>query len=259
MNELVSIIMPSYNCGKFVEETIHSVQAQTYQNWEIIFMDDCSTDDTARIVSVMQEEDPRIHFYQNESNSGAAVTRNNALRLTKGRWVAFLDSDDLWEPTKLEKQVRFMEENGYKFSYTCYQEMDVKGVMKGVVVNGPRHITKAGMFAFCWPGCLTVMYDREAVGLIQIADIRKNNDYAMWLKVCRKADCYLLPEVLATYRRGRVGSVSTHKITTLIKWHYKLFHNAEHLSAFNSMMLTMLNLVCGTYKKMVYVKHKESK
>jgi len=89
MNELVSIIMPSYNCGKFVEETIHSVQAQTYQNWEIIFMDDCSTDDTARKVSVMQEEDSRIHFYQNKSNSGAAVSRNNALRIARGRWIAF--------------------------------------------------------------------------------------------------------------------------------------------------------------------------
>ena len=92
-----------------------------------------------------------------------------------------------------------MEENGYKFSYTCYQEMDVKGVMKGVIVSGPKLITKTSMFAFCWPGCLTVMYDREEIGLIQIEDIKKINDYAMWLKVCRKADCYLLPE-LATRR-----------------------------------------------------------
>ncbi len=253
-NTLVSIIMPSYNCGKFVEETIHSVQAQSYQNWEIIFMDDCSTDDTVRIVSEMQEVDPRIHFYQNERNSGAAVSRNNALRKAKGRWIAFLDSDDLWEPTKLEKQVRFMEENGYKFSYTCYQEMDVKGVMKGVIVSGPKHITKAGMFAFCWPGCLTVMYDREDIGLIQIEDIKKNNDYAMWLKVCRKTDCYLLPEVLATYRRGRVGSVSTHKISTLIKWHYRLFRNEEKMKVLSSLLLTMLNLVCGAYKKVRYVK-----
>ena len=257
MNELVSIVMPSYNCGKFVEETIHSVQAQTYQNWEIIFMDDCSTDDTAKIVSAMQEEDSRIHFYQNESNSGAAVSRNNALKIARGRWIAFLDSDDLWEPTKLEKQVRFMEENGYKFSYTCYQEMDVKGVMKGILVSGPKHITKAGMFAFCWPGCLTVMYDRDAVGLIQIEDIKKNNDYAMWLKVSRKADCYLLPEVLATYRRGRVGSVSTHRISTLIKWHYKLFRNAEKKNVLESLFFTMMNLVFGAYKKVKYVKNKK--
>ena len=110
--DLVSIIMPSYNCGKYVEQTIRSVQAQTYQNWEIIFMDDCSTDDTIKLVSGLREKDERIRLFQNKFNSGAAVSRNNALQEAKGRWIAFLDSDDLWEPEKLEKQVRFMEENG---------------------------------------------------------------------------------------------------------------------------------------------------
>ena len=253
-NELVSIIMPSYNCGKYVEETIRSVQAQTYQNWEIIFMDDCSTDDTISKVSTIRDTDKRVHLYQNISNLGAAVSRNNALREAKGRWVAFLDSDDQWEPTKLEKQVRFMEENRYKFSYTCYQEMDSEGALTGVYVSGPSHVTKAGMFAFCWPGCLTVMYDREAVGLIQIRDIKKNNDYAMWLKVCKTADCYLLPEVLAKYRRGRSGSVSSHGITTMIGWHYKLWYEAEKMNALVAAYYTCLNLVCGFYKKLKYVK-----
>ena len=158
-NELVSIIMPSYNCGKFVEETIRSVQAQTYKNWEIIFVDDCSKDDTIRRVSELREKEPRIRLFQNKFNSGAAVSRNNALREAKGRWITFLDSDDLWEPTKLEKQVRFMEENGYAFSYTEYQEMDADGNLTGVAISGPKHITKRGMYNFCWPGCLTVMYD----------------------------------------------------------------------------------------------------
>ena len=94
----VSIIMPSYNCGKYLEETIRSVQSQTYENWEIIFMDDCSTDDTIRKVTMMREDDSRIHLYQNIANMGAALSRNNALREAKGRWIAFLDSDDLWEP-----------------------------------------------------------------------------------------------------------------------------------------------------------------
>ena len=253
--ELVSIIMPSYNCGQFVEDAIRSVQSQTYLNWEIIFMDDCSTDDTIRKVSAMRDKDDRIHLYQNIANMGAAVSRNNALRETKGRWIAFLDSDDLWEPTKLEKQVKFMEENGYAFSYTGYLEIDSEGALTGVEVSGPKHVTKAGMFAFCWPGCLTVMYDRMAVGLIQIEDIKKNNDYAMWLKVCKKADCYLLPEVLAKYRRGRSGSVSSHGITTMIGWHYKLWHEAEKKNAFTAAYYTCLNLVCGLYKKMKYVKH----
>ncbi len=252
--KLVSIIMPSYNCGKYVEETIHSVQAQTYQNWEIIFMDDCSTDDTVRLVSELRNEDPRIKLFQNHCNLGAAVSRNNALREAKGRWIAFLDSDDLWEPTKLEKQIRFMEENGYAFSYTRYQEIDSEGVLTGVEVSGPKHITKQAMYNFCWPGCLTVMYDATKVGPIQIEDIKKNNDYAMWLKVCKKADCYLLDECLAEYRRGRQGSVSSHGIMTMIGWHYKLWHEAEGKNPVAALWYTGANLVFGFYKKLKYVK-----
>ena len=253
-HDLVSIIMPSFNCGQFIEETIRSVQAQTYENWEIIFVDDCSTDDTARYVYRLQENDSRIKFFRNSRNSGAAVSRNNALREAEGRWIAFLDSDDLWEPMKLERQVRFMEENGYAFSYTEYQEMDSNGNLTGVTVSGPKHVTKHGMFNFCWPGCLTVMYDREKVGLIQIEDIKKNNDYAMWLKVCKKTDCYLLEEVLAKYRRGRIGSVSTHGMKTMIGWHYKLWHEAENKGVVASLWLTGVNLICGFYKKLRYVK-----
>lgn len=250
-NNLVSIITPSYNCAQFVAASIRSAQAQTYQNWEMLLADDCSTDDTETIVKAFN--DPRIRFFKNTKNSGAAVSRNQALREAKGRWIAFLDSDDLWEPQKLEKQVRFMEENGYKFSYTKYAEMDANGNDTGVIVSGPKKITKTGMFAFCWPGCLTVMYDANAVGLIQIEDIKKNNDYAMWLKVCKKADCYLLPEVLAKYRRGRSGSVSSHGITTMIKWHYKLFREAEKMNVIASLWHTGVNLVCGFYKKRKYV------
>ncbi len=98
------------------------------------------------------------------------------------------------------------------------------------------------------------MYDREAVGLVQIEDIKKNNDYAMWLKVCRKADCYMLREPLAKYRRGRVGSISTHGYSTMIKWHYKLWHEAEGMNPVASLFWTGMNLVCGVWKKLVYVK-----
>lgn len=253
-NDLVSIIMPSYNCGKYVEETIRSVQSQSYQNWEVIFMDDCSTDDTIRKVSALREEDSRIRLYQNISNLGAAVSRNNALREAKGRWIAFLDSDDIWETEKLEKQIRFMEEYDYAFSYTGYQEIDDTSNPKGIFVSGPKRVSKKGMYNFCWPGCLTVMYDASKIGLIQIEDIKKNNDYAMWLKVCKKADCYLLDECLARYRRGRAGSVSSHSIKTMIGWHYKLWHEAEKRSVITSLWLTGVNLVCGLYKKKKYVK-----
>lgn len=253
--ELVSIITPTYNCARFIEETIRSVQAQTYTNWEMIISDDCSTDNTREVLAPYLESDSRIKYICNEKNSGAAVTRNNALRVARGRWIAFLDSDDLWLPEKLQRQIEFMTRKGCHFSYTKYSEIDEQSNDRGVVVSGPRHVSKCGMFAYCWPGCLTVMYDAEIVGLVQIADIKKNNDYAMWLRAINKADCYLVDEVLAKYRRGRQGSISTHGYSELVKWHYRLFRDAEKCSPIISAFYTMGNLFWGVVKKVKYIKH----
>lgn len=250
---LVSIITPAWACSDFIVETIKSVQAQSYRNWELLIQDDCSKDNTLKVIKPFIDEDKRIKYECNLQNLGAAITRNNALKRAKGKWIAFLDSDDLWEPTKLEKQLMFMVENGCKFSYTSYQEINEKSQETGIVICGPKHISKLGMFAFCWPGCLTVMYDRDAVGLVQIADIKKNNDYAMWLEVCQKADCYLLDEVLAKYRRGRVGSISTHGYSTMIRWHYKLWRYAMNMNVVASVFWTVVNLVCGGYKKVFFI------
>lgn len=252
MNELVSIIMPSYNTGKFIENTIKSVLAQTYTNWELILVDDRSTDNTDDVVAAFLN-DTRIRYIKNEKNSGAAVSRNRALREAKGKWIAFLDSDDLWMPEKLEKQILFMEKNGYHFSYTNYIEIDEGSIPNGKQVTGPKRITKHGMYNYCWPGCLTVMYDADAVGLVQIADIKKNNDYAMWLKVCKKADCYLLDETLAKYRK-RSGSISNHGYVELMKWHYKLYLEVEKKKMFFAVFLTVRNLFWGMWKKIRYVK-----
>ena len=251
MNNLVSIIMPSYNTGKYIAEAIQSVINQTYKYWELIIVDDCSSDNTDEIVTSFTE--PRIKFFKNKINSGAAVSRNRALREAKGRWIAFLDSDDLWRIDKLEKQIGFMEKNGYHFSYTNYSEIDESGNKNGITVTGPKKITKTGMFNYCWPGCLTVMYDAEAVGIIQIINIKKNNDYAMWLKVCQKTNCFLLNENLAFYRRGRAGSISTQSIKTMIVWHYRLFRNAEKQGYLMALFNTGRNLLFGLYKKKWYV------
>ena len=252
MNELVSIIMPSYNTAKFISETIYSVLTQTYTNWELIIVDDCSTDNTDEVAKPFLS-DERIKYIKNEKNSGAAISRNRALCEAKGKWIAFLDSDDLWLPEKLEKQIEFMEKNDYRFSYTNYIEIDEESKTNGKRVTGPKKITKYGMYNYCWMGCLTVMYDAETIGLIQIADIKKNNDYAMWLKVCKKADCYLLDEVLAKYRK-RSGSISNHGYTKLIKWHYKLYREAEKKNSIVSAALTIRNLFWGVWKKIKYVK-----
>jgi len=252
MGNLVSIIMPSYNTGRFIKETIESVLAQTYSNWELIIVDDCSKDNTDDVVS-QYLSDQRIRYIKNETNSGAAVSRNRALREAKGRWIAFLDSDDLWEPQKLEKQIAFMENHDYHFSYTNYMEIDEQSSPNGKHVTGPKRITKHGMYNYCWMGCLTVMYDAETVGLIQIEDIKKNNDYALWLKACKKANCYLLDETLARYRK-RSGSISNHGYMKLIKWHYKLYREAEHKNPISSFALTVRNLFFGVIKKIKYVK-----
>lgn len=251
----VSIITPTYNCARFISETIECVQAQTYKNWEMIIVDDCSTDDTKEIIGQYQKDDPRIQYYCLPKNSGAAEARNEALRRANGKWIAFLDSDDLWIPDKLEKQIKFMVNNDCHFSYTKYEEIDENGISLGVEVSGPRRVNKIGMFSYCWLGCLTVMYDRERVGLIQIPNIKKNNDYAIWLKAIKKANCYLLKENLAKYRK-RSGSISGGSYTSLIKWHYRLFREVEDFSKPIAAILTANNLLWGVFKKLVYVKIK---
>jgi glycosyltransferase involved in cell wall biosynthesis len=250
---LVSIITPSWNCGSFVEETIQSILAQTYTHWELLFQDDCSTDHTKRIVLAYAEKDTRIRYACNTQNSGAAITRNNALKRANGRWIAFLDSDDIWLPTKLEEQLKFMTENNYAFSYTNYCEIDEQSQEIGKVITGPKHINKCAMFAYCWPGCLTVMYNHEVIGNIQIKSIEKNNDYAMWLKVIQYADCHLFDKTLAKYRK-RIGSISNHSYVQLIKWHYRLFHDTKEFSPIISTLLTILNILGGILKKIYYVK-----
>lgn len=253
MNDLVSIIMPSYNTGKFIAETIKSVQTQTYKNWELIIIDDDSTDNTDEVVEPFLKEDKRITYRKNKRNSGAAISRNRALRLAKGRWVAFLDSDDLWHSEKLKRQIAFMERTECHFSYTAYSEMDEMSRNTGIIVKGPKKVSKRMMYAYCWPGCLTVMYDRKFVGDIQIVDIRKNNDYAMWLKISKKAECYFLNQVLAKYRK-RSGSISNHGYRELLLWHYRLFREAENENVIISTLLTIQNLLFGSLKKILYVK-----
>ena len=250
---LVSIITPTWNSARFICETIQSVQSQTYQNWEMIISDDCSTDNTREVIEPYLKEDSRIKYICNPKNSGAAITRNNALKVAQGKWIAFLDSDDLWLPEKLEKQVTFMVEKGYAFSYHEYTEMTEEGKDMGVYVSGIQKVTKFNMYACCWPGCLAVMYDREAIGLIQINDVKKNNDTAMWLKVVQKTPCFLLKENLARYRR-RANSITPKPLWQRIWAHYPLFRVAEEMNPMTATFWTLMNVFGNGVKKMFYVK-----
>ncbi len=220
----------------------------------MIIVDDCSNDDTKNIVSGLIKNDKRIRYHCLERNSGAAIARNTALKMAKGRWIAFLDSDDLWLPEKLEKQIKFMEENEYSFSYHEYSEIDESGKSLGTFVSGKKHIGVFDMFACCWPGCLSVMYDADKIGLIQIENIKKNNDTALWLKVIKKADCHLLKENLAKYRR-RKGSITPPDIKTKIKWHYTLFRHAEKMNPIMASFWMGINIIGNSYKKIFYIKH----
>lgn len=252
MNDLVSIIMPSYNTAKYIAESIRSVLTQTYENWELLIVDDCSTDNTDEIVKPFLT-DERIKYFKNENNSGAAVSRNRALREAKGKWIAFLDSDDLWVPEKLEKQIGFMRENDYKFSYTEYEKIDEESKSLNVFVDGPKKITKRGMYRYCYVGCLTVMYDAEFMGEIQIKDIKKNNDYAMWLQLCKKGNCYLLPENLAKYRI-RKKSISHDKLSKKLRSHYELFRYCDEKPAIVAFWFACWNMFWGVLKKKKYEK-----
>lgn len=247
---LVSIITPTYNCGRFIAETIESVLAQSYPNWEMLIVDDYSTDNTKDIVS--NYNDSRIKYHRLEFNSGAAISRNTALKMAKGRWIAFLDSDDIWHPQKLEHQLEFMVKNEYSFSYHKYEEIDECGKHLGRFISGPKHISRIGMISYCWPGCLTVMYNRDIVGDIQIPDIKKNNDYAMWLMVSKTSSCNLLDNYLASYRK-RSGSISNHGYVPLIKWHYELFRQVLKSNPIMSSVYTLNNLFWGVFKKLFYV------
>jgi hypothetical protein len=146
-----------------------------------------------------------------------------------------------------------MRRKNYHFSYTNYNVIDEDSVQAGILVTGPPILTKWSLNNFCYQGCLTVMYDREEIGLIQINDLPKNNDYAIWLKVIKKSNCYLLPETLASYRKRR-GSISNHSNIKLIKYHYYLWRCGENKGRISAMLFTVRNLLFGFLKKINYVK-----
>lgn len=252
---LVSIIMPSWNTARFIAESIQCVVDQTYQKWELLIVDDCSTDNTDEVVEQFLS-DPRIKLFHNEHNCGAALTRNRAMREAKGEWIAFLDSDDLWMPEKLEKQISFMNENGYVFSYHEYVKIDEDNKPLNIYVTGPDTVDKHKMYHYDYIGQLTMMYSAKHFGLIQIKDIKKNNDYAIRLQLYKKPGtvCYLLKENLAQYR-VRKKSISHDKLSKKLKSHYDLFHMCDENSAPLAFWYACWNMWFGLQKKRNYEKN----
>ena len=227
--------MPAYNCVDYIVESIRSVQNQSYRNWELIVADDNSTDGTVDTVRSMAADDNRIHLLETDINLGPAAARNRAINSAQGDYIAFLDSDDIWFPDKLSRQISFMEQTGYDFTYTAYEKINERSEKMGIVVSAPKSVNYSSMLYRGDPiGNLTVVYDAEKLGKFYVPDIKKRNDFALWLKMmhdCKRA--YGLNEVLASYR-VRAGSISSTRKSELLKYYWELYRDIERLSNIKS-------------------------
>ncbi|MCX2869418.1 glycosyltransferase family 2 protein [Kluyvera cryocrescens] len=211
---LVSIIMPTFNSSSTVADSIKSVLEQSYSNWELLITDDCSTDDTLGIIQSFSDRDSRIKVFQNTENSGAGISRNNSISMAKGRFIAFLDSDDMWFKDKLFEQINFMLENDYALTYTNYIKVDENNNVKGEI-HPPLDVTYQQLLKSNVIGCLTAIYDVDKIGKVYMPAIRKRQDMALWLKILQvipKAHC--LPKELAIYKEGH-QSLSSNKVKIL--------------------------------------------
>jgi len=252
----VSIIMPAFNCEEFIEESIDSVISQVFPFWELIIVDDQSSDQTWNILERKAKEDSRIKIFRNEKNFGAAYTRNYAISKSIGKYVAFLDGDDVWDIKKLDKQVNFMNENNFKFTYSYYDIIDKNNNRSIKYVWSPKKITYYKMIRMSRIGCLTVMVDGSIAKNNPIKNtIYRRNDYALWLKYLKFTDGFCLPEILASYRR-RSGSISSVSSIKLFKSHLYVFRNSEDFSTIKSFLLALTNSALFLIYKPFKSRHK---
>lgn len=249
MKALVSIISPAFNNEKTIKNTIDSVLNQSYSNWEMIIVDDCSSDRTGDIVK--KYKDKRIKYIKLDKNSGASVARNVAIKEAKGKYIAFLDCDDIWFKKKLEKQVKFMEDNNYYFTYTDYKYMNKNGKILNKIRICPKKISYFNMLLGDSVGCLTVMYNREKTGLIQIPLLKKRNDYALWCKTLKIVKYgYKYNEVLAVYRKSD-NSISSGSKFKLLKYHYELHRKCNNFNPFVASFFTVSNIINYFINKLI--------
>ena len=230
--EKVSIIVPMYNAEKFIRKTIESVLAQTYQNWEMLIMNDVSTDNSLAVVSGYAKKDKRIKIINTEKNVGVVKGRNFLIDLASGKYIAFLDADDYWHNEKLEKQIKFMKEKNASIScteYTRVKENEEK--INDVIIK--EEISYNDMLKNNYLGCLTVMYDAEKIGKRYFKELEKNEDYVLWLEIVKDVNTiYGLKENLAYYR-VLDNSRSSNKVKTAkVRW--EIYRKIEKLSLLKS-------------------------
>ena len=232
MSDLISIIVPTYNVEKYIVETMDCVRAQTYENWELLLVNDCGTDRTVEVITEYLEKtgDKRIRLIHQETNMGAARSRNRGLQEARGRYIAYLDADDLWVSEKLEKELRFMEGTQAAFAFTGYEFADANGVGTGKVVRVPKTLNYKQALSNTTIFTTTVMFDTTKISKEMLEmPVIKSEDTALWYKVLRNGYiAYGLDENLVKYRRpGK--SLSSNKIEALRRI-WNLYRKAEGLS-----------------------------
>ncbi len=231
-----------YNSSKFIEDMILSVISQTHENWELLITDDCSTDNSVDIVNNYIKQDSRIKLFAYEKNMGAAYARNISINNAQGKYIAFLDSDDLWLPTKLEKQLSFMQKNNYAFTMSSYYIMNENAVLKNRIIQVPNVIDYNGYLKNTIIGCLTVMINREITGKFKMPIIKSSHDMALWLDLMKRGfNVYGLNEPLAYYRI--VSNSNTSKKWKAAKDVWRVYRKHEHLS----FLYSVFNFVLYAY------------
>jgi teichuronic acid biosynthesis glycosyltransferase TuaG len=248
-NHLISIITPSYNSSRFIVKTIDSIQKQSYKNWELIIVDDCSKDNSVEIINSFSRTDSRIQLIGLDKNVGAAEARNIALRQAKGRYIAFLDSDDIWCPTKLDEQMNFMSTNDYAFSFTAYDIINEEGEKANKLVLVPLCIDYRNYLKNTIIGCLTVMIDKEKVGYFEMPVIRSSHDMALWLLIMRRGfKAYGLNSPLASYRVLTKSNTSNKIRAAMDVW--KVYREIEKINILSSLYY-FINYSFNAIKKRV--------
>ena len=243
----VSIVMPAYNASRYISEAINSVINQTFQDWEIIVVDDCSTDDTSAVVSQISTVDKRVRLVQLQENVGAGNARNIAISAAKGRFIAFLDCDDLWLPSKLEIQLKFMIENKHPFVYAAYSKIDFNGGVLGTM-GVPERLNYTDLLKACYIGCLTVIYDTEYFGKVYMPVIRKRQDYALWLKLLKEIEFAFGQNVVLAKYRVHVGSISSNKLDAA-RYTWSVYRDIENLGLRKSVFFFSNYAVRGVLRK----------
>ena len=228
-NNKVSIITPVYNSAAYLAETICSVLAQTYLDWELILIDDCSTDNSLSLINEYSRNDIRIKVIQQSHNQGQIFARNRGLDSASGRYIAFLDSDDIWVKDKLEKQITFLNERGAAIIHSYYDYIDEESAKLNKVIKAPEKITYNHLLNTNYLGCLTVLYDTLKTDKQKMPNVGKRDDWACWLNILKQGHtAYCIPEVLASYR-VRTNSLSSNKLKT-IQYNWGILRRNQGLS-----------------------------